>query len=65
MFAGLPPKRGLKYYAALQYRVLKYYGPSRKSRRLSCIEFDVILFFVFRVSTYLVFAKMRRYAKLL
>ena len=25
MLAGLPPKRGLKYYVALQYRVLKYY----------------------------------------
>ena len=24
---GLPPKRGLKYYVALQYWFLKYYGP--------------------------------------
>ena len=33
ILSGLPPKRGLKYYVALQYQVLSYYGPSRRSRR--------------------------------
>ena len=33
MLSGLPLKRGLKYFVALQYRVLKYYGPRRKSQR--------------------------------
>ena len=33
----MPPKRGLKYYVTLQYRVLRYYGPP-KSRRYLCID---------------------------
>ena len=57
MFAGLSPKRGLKYYDVLQYRVLEYYGPRKRSRRKLCIELDVMLFFVYPVSTYFVFAK--------
>ena len=33
VLSGFPPKRGLKYYVASQYRVLKYYGRRRRSQR--------------------------------
>ena len=31
ILSGLPPKRGLKYYVALQYRVVRY-------RTMVCVE---------------------------
>ena len=52
MLSELSPKRGLKYHVALQYRVLRCYGP-RRSRKI--IMYRVRCNIVLRLSSFNLF----------